>query len=193
MPASCNPARCLAAGLLACSLAGVPVARAEGAEHAQASEPVLFVGLQPSVTVEPYYPDGVFDLNAAPVCVEWRAAASISLRAAPLLTFRFGVPDGPSLAHLGFELGAPIHLAAQQAAEPPSGPWVGPGTALTRNVLDRHWTTGLHLDAGWALRPSSRLALLFSLQAGGTLFVPDEGGLELKEHLGFKAAVGWWF
>ena len=182
---------CLRAALALCALLAGP--RALAAEPpAAAVEPRLLLGLQPSITVEPYYPEGVFDVNAAPLCAEWRAGRRVSLRASPLVTLRFGVPGAPRLAHLGAEASLPIYLDEPVPGDPPSGFWAGPATALTRNVLDLHWTTGLHADFGYALRPSRRLALLFAGQLGGTLFLHDDGSRELKEHLGVKVAVGWW-
>ncbi len=65
----------------------------------------IFIGIQPAVTIEPFYERGEFDLNIVPIVIEEPISERINLRLITLANFHFGESNG--LSDIGTQIVAP--------------------------------------------------------------------------------------
>jgi len=151
-----------------------------------------FLGINPSVTVEPFYDKGEFDINVLPVVWQKPVSRRLDIRVNPVLNLGFR-NSGSIISHFGAEVAMPVFLAAAEERRTTSkGFFVAPVVSLTRNRPGAHSNTGLWVEPGYFLQASERFGISFGLQLGTTHFNYDELPDEWGGHFGVKVTFGWW-
>ena len=143
-----------------------------------------FIGINPSVTVEPFYNKGEYDINIFPLVYEKPFTENIGLRLGTILNL--GIRDnGNRLSHYGVETALPISLF--------NGFYMAPVISATRNNIELHENLGLWIETGYGLNFENNFSLVLGLQLGETYFNYDNDSSKWDNHFGFKAIIGKWF
>lgn len=153
----------------------------------------VFVGIQPSVTVEPFYEKGEFDVNALPLIVEVPVAAHLSVRLAPTVNYHTGGQSN-GISDLGLFVVTPIFLQKRKLpAEPLSGFYVGPVVGFGRNQMRDHYTITAAVEPGFLFPAERAFTIALGLQVGASYFTYDSSAEKWILHWGPKVTFGFWF
>ena len=136
-----------------------------GPSYSQSQTP-LFIGLQPNITIEPFYEKGEFDIDIVPLVFEASLNRRVNIRVAPNVNYRFG---GPALgvSDLGANIVVPVFMKAKEArTDRPFGLYLGPVLGFGRNVLNDHFTTTLGAEPGYLFETKKRFTIAMGLQVG---------------------------
>jgi hypothetical protein len=160
---------------------------------AQEKSVPLFVGLNPSVTVEPFYAKGEFDVGIFPLVIQRPLGLRWDVRASTILNL--GVRNnGNGISHYGLELAFPFFFSAKPDRFTNSnGFYASPILSLTQNRMADHTNTGTWLEAGYFFPVTMKWGISVGLQAGVTHFNYSTEEPDWKSHFGVKAIVGRWF
>jgi hypothetical protein len=149
----------------------------------------IFIGLNPSVTVEPYYKKGEFDVNIFPVVVEYSINKCIHLRS--IIIVNYGFRSGKnSFSHTGLQLAVPVFPFKKNDFV--SGIFLAPGFGCTRNILEHHTNAGLWIEPGYSIPIAGDFRINLSIQCGATHFWYDNRSTKWGNHFGFKFIFGMW-
>lgn len=157
---------------------------------AQSEKPSFLIGLNPSVTVEPFYESGEFDVNILPVVFQKRLGQYVDLRLTSILNL--GVRgEGNQISHYGLEIAAPIFFKKNE--RPYSQGFYGaPILSLAQNRLEQHHNVGLWVEPGYQFFFENRFSLSLGLQFGGTYFNYSTQEDSWGAHFGVKVIIGRW-
>ncbi len=157
---------------------------------AQSQRP-LFIGVQPGITKEPFYPKAAFDLNVVPLVLEIPATRRITLRLTTLANYHFGEEN--QFSDLGLQLVAPVFLhKTKDLSEQPHGFYLAPVYGFGRNLQNEHYTSTVAVEPGYLFRTNKRFTLSIGVQFGGSYFAYDDRANEWHNHFGPKINLGWW-
>jgi len=153
----------------------------------------FFLGLNPSVTIEPFYEKGELDINILPLVFQRKMTYRIDFRLTSILNL--GIRnEGSKISHFGIESAFPIFLKKKDnKTDCSSGFFISPIISLTRNRIEEHNNLGLWIEPGYHLLFENKIAMSFGLQLGSTYFVYDEGQTKWGNHFGVKIIIGRWF
>jgi hypothetical protein len=159
---------------------------------AQNGSKAHFIGLNPSLTVEPFYEKGEMDINIIPIVYQRSLTNRVDLRITSICNF--GIRNnGNEISHFGLETAFPIFLKQKEDKKQSSkGFFVAPILSLTRNRMEKHNNGGLWIEPGYNLLFDNKIAMSFGLQIGGTYFSYDNGQTNWKNHFGVKIIFGKW-
>lgn len=159
---------------------------------AQVNKTLSFYGLNPSVTIEPFYEKGELDVNILPFVYQRTLTERFDIRLNSIINL--GIRnEGNEISHFGFELGLPIFLKRKEdKIEISNGLFIAPIVSLTRNRLEEHNNFGLWVEPGYNLLFDNGFAMTFGFQFGGTYFAYDNGKTNFGSHLGVKIIIGKW-
>ena len=152
-----------------------------------------FIGVNPSVTVEPFYERGEMDINILPVVYQRPFSRRADIRLTSILNL--GIRNvANEISHLGLETAIPIFINPKEYKKQSSeGFYVAPVLSLTRNRLEENNNIGLWIEPGYNLLFDNRYAMTFGLQFGGTYFVYEDAQSSWRNHFGIKIILGRWF
>lgn len=161
--------------------------------HAQNEEKYNFIGLNPSLTVEPFYEEGELDINIFPLVYQRPLTKIIDIRLNSIVNL--GIRnDENKISHLGLELALPIFLKPKEVIKTSSkGFFLAPILSYSRNMIEQHNNVGFWIEPGYNLLFDDNFAMTFGLQIGGTYFAYDNGETNWGNHFGIKIIIGKWF
>ncbi len=158
---------------------------------AQSDNPSFLLGINPSVTVEPFYQRGEFDVNIFPLVYQRPLTGRLDLRLTSILNL--GVRNaGNQISHAGLETALPIFLFTNESPIS-TGFFLAPILSLTRNRLENHNNLGLWLEPGYQFSIAKKTTLSVGIQLGATLFDYDESPNDWGSHFGVNVIIGRWF
>ncbi len=151
-----------------------------------------FFGINPSVTVEPFYEEGELDINIFPIVYQRSLTKRFDIRLTSILNL--GVRnDGNEISHIGFEAGLPMFLKSKETKnEISKGFFVAPLLSITRNRMEEHNSLGLWIEPGYNLLFDNDFAMTFGVQLGGTYLPQENGQTKWGSHFGIKVIIGKW-
>jgi hypothetical protein len=160
--------------------------------RAQSEKRSNFIGINPSVTIEPFYEKGELDINIFPIVYQTPMSKILDLRLTSILNL--GIRnEGNEISHFGLETALPIFFKAKlDKKESSKGFFVAPIVSLTRNRIEEHNNVGLWVEPGYHLLFDNNFAMSFGLQFGGTYFSYDNGQTKWGNHFGVKIIFGKW-
>ena len=151
-----------------------------------------FIGINPSVTVEPFYEKGELDINIFPIVYQRPLTKRVDLRLTSILNLGIRNEEN-QLSHIGLETGFPLFLKPKEIKKEASkGFFVAPILSLSRNRMEAHNNLGIWIEPGYNLLFDSNFAMSFGLQLGGTYFDYDNGQTKWGNHFGIKIIIGKW-
>ncbi|HNQ69065.1 MAG TPA: hypothetical protein PKN32_11855 [Bacteroidales bacterium] len=152
----------------------------------------IFIGINPSVTIEPSYPPGCFDVNIFPLVLEYNITKNFDIRGISVLNYGFR-HFSSALINVGAELSFPYYLNfGKSAPATSSGFFVALGSAFTRNIYYNHKNISVFLEPGYSFLWDNKFSLIIDLQYGRTFFFYDDGNNIMGNHFGVKFILGWW-
>lgn len=159
---------------------------------AQEDKKFYFIGVNPSVTVEPFYEKGELDINILPLVYQRPLTKLFDIRFTSILNL--GIRNnGNKISHFGLETGLPIFFKKKESMnEISKGFFIAPILSLTRNSVEDHNNIGLWIEPGFNLLFDNNFAMTFGLQVGGTYFAYDDGQTNWRNHFGIKIIIGKW-
>lgn len=159
---------------------------------AQTEKTLHLVGVNPSVTVEPFYEKGELDVNIFPFVYQRPVAKRLDLRLTTILNL--GIRNkGNAISHFGLETALPIFFKQKESkSELSKGFFIAPVVSLTRNRVEEHNNVGLWLEPGYNLLFENKFAMSFGLQIGRTYFNYDNDLTKWGGHFGVKIIFGRW-
>ncbi len=151
-----------------------------------------YFGINPSVTVEPFYDKGELDISIFPLVYQKTLTKKLDIRFTSILNL--GIRNnGNEISHFGFEAGLPIFYKQKETKnEISKGFFVAPILSLTRNRIEEHNNIGIWVEPGYNLLFDNNFAMTFGLQVGGTYFAYDNGQNKWGNHFGVKIIIGKW-
>jgi hypothetical protein len=116
---------------------------------AQDEERLNFLGINPSVTVEPYYNSGELDINVFPLVYQRSITNRLDVRLSSILNY--GIRKGNDrLSHIGIEAASPIFFKLKKyKSEVSKGFFLSPVLSLTRNNEAEHTNIGTWIEPGY--------------------------------------------
>ena len=151
-----------------------------------------FVGINPSVTIEPFYEKGELDVNVFPIVYQKALAERIDIRIATILNYGIRKTTN-EISHFGGQLAFPIFLKKKEDLLLPSqGYFAAFGIGFTRNRIEEHTNIGFWLEPGYNLMISEKWSISFGIQFGATYFNYDNGIQKWGNHFGSKIIFGRW-
>lgn len=159
---------------------------------AQEVKKLNFIGLNPSLTVEPFYEKGEMDINIFPLVYQRTLTKRLDIRFTSILNL--GIRSNQNeISHFGFETGLPLFFKQKETEmEVSNGFFVAPILSMTRNRIAEHNNLGLWIEPGYNLLFDNNFAMTFGLQLGGTYFAYDNGQTKWGNHFGVKIIIGKW-
>lgn len=156
------------------------------------SQNAIFLGINPSVTKEKFYPKGAFDVNILPVTFEAPVIQNLDARLILLMNYGFR-STASALISAGAELCLPYYIHRGGFDDGiPKGFYAGPGLAYTRNIHYGHSNLTAFLEPGYSFVWDDGFSLIIGLQYGQTYFNYDDGTRGQTTHFGVKVILGWW-
>ena len=151
-----------------------------------------FVGLNPSLTIEPFYDKGEMDINIFPLVYQRAFTKRLDIRLTTILNL--GIRNhGIEISHYGIETALPIFFISKEIIKEGSkGFFLAPIISLTRNRIEEHNNVGLWIEPGYNLLFDDKFAMSFGLQFGGTYFAYDDEQTKWRNHFGVKIIIGKW-
>ena len=159
---------------------------------AQTERRLNFFGVNPSITVEPFYEKGELDVNVLPIVFQKTLTKRIDFRV--LTTLNYGIRKTTNeISHYGGQFVFPIFLKKKDKLSIPSqGFFAAPGIGITRNRLEEHTNIGFLVEPGYNLMISEKWSISFGIQLGATHFNYDIGTQKWRSHFGVKIIFGRW-
>lgn len=159
---------------------------------AQHQRTAFYLGLNPSVTVEPFYEKGELDLNIFPLVYQKTITNRIDFRVSTILNYGIRKTTD-EISHFGCQIAFPVFLSRKEDLSAPSkGLFCAPGIGLTRNRIEDHTNIGFWLEPGYNLMVSEKWSISFGIQIGATHFDYDNGTQKWGNHYGVKIVFGRW-
>ena len=157
----------------------------------QTKKPV-FIGIQPSITIEPFYEDGELDVNIFPLVLEIPIGQRINFRFLPTANYHFGgVNNG--FSDVGFYSVLPIFFRKSESTEAkPYGFYIGPVLGFGRNLINSHYTTTLAVEPGYMFKAKKSFTITLGAQFGTSYFAYDSQPNKWLFHWGPKVSFGFW-
>jgi len=144
----------------------------------------IFLGVNPSITAEPYYEDGEFDINILPIVFQYNINEKYNFRVSSLLNYGIR-KDSNQITHYGIEFGLPIEVYKQI--------YVSPIFMISRNDFEDHTNLTLAVEPGYQFKFKNNFSLFIGTQLGSTHFTYDNGESKWDGHFGVKVIIGKWF
>lgn len=150
------------------------------------------MGINPSVTVEPFYKKAEFDISIFPIVFQRSVSKRMDIRFTSIVNL--GIREsGHQISHLGLETAVPVFLRSKEGRQDySSGFFIAPVLSVTSNQIEKHQNIGLWLEPGYHLLFDNAVAMSFGLQIGGTYFHYNNGTSKWGSHFGAKIILGKW-
>ncbi len=148
----------------------------------------LLLGLEPAMTVEPFYEDNEFDLNLVPLVIHQRGAESLKTRL--ILQANYHFADEAGFNNVGLEVARPAYIFEEGSF---AGAYTTPIVSLGLNILDDQLKSTMGGEIGYSFDTETNWRFNVALQVGATFFGEnDTGPSEWKNHFGIKFHFGKW-
>lgn len=155
-------------------------------------EKPYFIGIQPGITVEPFYPEGEFDVNIIPVVFLMPLSQRVDFRATLVVNYHLG--GNEQISDVGIQTVWPIYINKKEAITNRSrGMFLGPVIGFGYNFLNKHTTLTAALEPGYFFEANRNFTLSIGIQLGASYFKYDDGKDKWQNHWGPKINLGWWF
>ena len=152
----------------------------------------LFIGLQPSVTVEQFYDENELDINAIPLLVQVPVAKRLDFRAVTIFNYHIGGEEN-GFSDIGVQFLLPVFIKKKETTKSVSkGFYIAPVVGIGRNLINDHNTLTLALEPGFQFPANKNFSVALGVQLGATYFDYDNQPNVWRNHFGFKVNIGFW-
>ena len=152
----------------------------------------IFIGIQPNITVEPFYEKGELDIDILPLVIEASIGLKTNLKITPVVNYHMGGEED-GISDIGVFTVLPFFFNKKETRpDRPYGFYVGPVLGFGRNLINDHYTTTLALEPGYMFETNNRFTISMGLQLGGSYFSYDTEPNKWVTHWGPKFSFGFW-
>ncbi len=157
----------------------------------QTKKPV-FIGVQPSVTIEPFYEEGELDVNVFPLILELPIGQRTNFRLLPTANYHLGAIEN-GFSDIGIYTVFPMFFnKSTSIIAKPYGFYIGPVLGFGRNLINDHYTTTLALEPGYLFEANKSFTIAIGIQIGASHFSYDSKPIKWLLHWGPKVSFGHW-
>ena len=150
----------------------------------------IFIGIQPAITIEPFYEEGELDVNIFPLVLETRIGHRTNLRFVPIANYHIGGLEN-GFSDIGLFAVLPIFFKkAESLTAKTDGFYIGPVLGFGRNLLNEHYTTTLAVEPGYMFKAEKSFTITLGLQLGSSHFAYDAQPNKWVFHWGPKISFG---
>jgi hypothetical protein len=169
---------------------------AQNQEERPVVRPVqIFIGLQPSVSAEPFdeYRSAV-NLNLIPLSIEYAINRHLSVRILPKMDIQFR-PEFPSvISKVGLKFTVPYYFSLKNSEEGQRGFYAGPTIGMEMNRLNNYYLINGFAEAGYAFLFQNVLSISLGAMAGASIqYNPEVAFYWIVPRTGARITVGIWF
>lgn len=151
-----------------------------------------FLGVNPSITIEPYYTAGEFDVNILPLVIQKPINARSGIRLISLVNLGFR-QTGNRISHIGLSGGWVYYLSSQEEnLTSKYGCYLAPVVDISHNRIENSINTGLYAETGYQFTLPKNWGITTGLQLGYTHFNYSSAANKWKPHFGIKVIIGKW-
>ncbi len=159
--------------------------------HGQSNK-IVFIGVQPAITVEPFYEKGELDVNIFPFMIETPIGLRSTLKLTPLINYHSGGSKN-GISDIGLFAILPFYFQKRaDSTSRPFGFYLGPVVGFGRNKINDHYTTTLAVEPGYMFQAEKKFTISIGLQLGGSFFSYDSEPNKWVFHWGPKISLGLW-
>ena len=152
----------------------------------------IFIGIQPSITVEPFYEKGELDINVFPLIIEFPIGMRTNIKLSPIVNYHTGGQE-KGISDLGMYGVMPIYFNKRESTAAKSyGFYIGPVLGFGRNVLNEHFTTTLAIEPGYMFEAKKKFTIAIGMQFGASYFAYSTEPSKWYSHWGPKVSFGFW-
>lgn len=160
--------------------------------HGQNIKHSYFFGINPSITIEPYYAKGEFDINILPFVIQKTISTRSDIRLISLVNLCFR-QIGNRISHIGLSGGWVYYLSPQEENLPAKyGCYLAPVVDISHNRIENSINTGLYAETGYQFKLRKNWGITTGLQLGYTHFTYASAANKWKPHFGIKVIIGKW-
>jgi hypothetical protein len=162
-----------------------------GNTFGQSGIPIL-LGIQPGITVEPFYEEGELDVNVFPLLFETPIASRVNIKLSPIINYHIGGEEN-GFSDIGIFTVFPVFFKARgKRTDRPYGIYIGPVLGFGRNLINKHYTTTLAIEPGYMFESKRRFSITLGIQFGASYFSYDANPNKWVFHWGPKITLGFW-
>ncbi len=151
----------------------------------------LYLGIQPSVTAEPYYDEGEFDINILPVSLGFPLNNFIDSKWNPVANLHLG--DPMEFSHIGLEAALPVYFLDIGKTTSQKKWFAGPFCGYSYDLLRERGVISTGAEFGYTFLFDNCHELKLGFQEGATFFIGDSHDDGVMHHFGAKISYGIWF
>lgn len=160
-------------------------------QETSAQKKPLFIGINPSLTIEKDYDRGEYDINILPLVFQIPLNERLDLRFTTI--YNYGIRNyGNRFFHAGLETALPVFFKEKSADSPSEGFYVAPILSLSRNRFDKYYNSGIWFEPGYMFLIGKKMGLSLGVQFGATYFSHKHNRDIIKSHFGLKVILGGW-
>lgn len=156
------------------------------------SDKNIFIGVQPGLTIEPFYEKGEFDVNVFPLIFETPVGSRANIRLSPITNYHIGGSTA-GFSDIGLYFVLPVFFKKNENKESkPYGFYVGPVLGFGRNLINNHYTTTIAIEPGYMFKAKKSFTIVIGVQFGASHFAYDLQPNKWFFHWGPKVTFGFW-
>ncbi len=162
--------------------------------YAQKSFSTHFLGMNPGISIKPFYQSGEMDMNIIPLVYQTNLYGPLDMRLISVLNFGFR-SDGNEIINYGAELALPYFFNQRSEKHQISkGFYLAPVISLLKfNDDDREHTTGVLIESGFAFLVEEKASITIGFQLGAGYYSYREEDNKWQNQVGLKIILGNWF
>ncbi|MDH5233139.1 MAG: hypothetical protein OEY38_24055 [Gammaproteobacteria bacterium] len=159
-----------------------------GEVQASSDRSRYFIGITPSVTAEPFYNKGEFDVNVLPLVYQQTLFNKTDFRLTSIVNYSVRDTEN-QLSHIGFEAAFPMRVfRRERLLHQKDGFYFAPIMSIAHEQIKKENHIGFWLEPGYQFLFKHNYSMSIGLQAGVTLIAD-----EVQNHFGINFIFGRWF
>jgi len=162
-----------------------------GSNHVNAQQKgALYLGLGPDITTEKEYEKGEFDINVAPIVLQYYLGKTVAIRASSMVNLHIG--DGTEVSQVGGQLAVPVYFLSKSSSAI-SGIYLAPLVGVSHNYISEGKEITPAGEAGYTWILPGGFTMNMGLQLGATYFTANDETAGWRNHSGIKFSLGYTF
>ncbi len=161
--------------------------------NAQIKKSAHFLGMNPGISIKPFYESGELDMNIIPLVYQTKLYQKFDMRFISILNFGFR-KDGNRIINYGMELALPyIFGQRSEKLQLSQGFYLAPVISLLRYNELKTFNTSVLIEPGIIFRVEEKASIIVGLQLGAGYYNLQELNKKWQNQIGLKIILGNWF
>ena len=161
--------------------------------YAQKQKSAHFIGMNPGISIKPFYESGEMDMNIIPIVYQTRIYKQMDIRLISIMNFGFR-KDGNKIINYGLELALPYLFGQRsQSMQVSQGFYLAPVFSLLRYNGSKEYNSSLLIEPGIIFRLEEKASISVGLQLGAGYYNLEGLDSNWQNQVGLKIILGNWF